>query len=186
MKDYNQEKLVNLIIYFVKNTKHCGITKLCKLLYFADFRHFRETGTSITGMTYMAWRHGPVPASFHKEIKYHPEKFKNFFSVVQAEKTIKITPLKDFDDQYFTDREIRILEEMVFFFKNCKSNDMVDSSHQLDYPWKKTVEKKREGESIDYELAFDKSSKTIHPEKYAELKENRLLMSKFYQSHESR
>jgi len=38
-----------------------GKTKLFKLLYLLDFHHFRETGRSVTGLEYRAWKHGPVP-----------------------------------------------------------------------------------------------------------------------------
>lgn len=33
----NKEKLQNAIIYFSRHTKHCGLTKVMKLLYFLDF-----------------------------------------------------------------------------------------------------------------------------------------------------
>ena len=43
---HHREKLINAIIYFANNTKRCGKTKLLKLLYFLDFRHFKQTGKS--------------------------------------------------------------------------------------------------------------------------------------------
>lgn len=39
-------------------------TKLLKLLFYADFLHFREHGVSITGMRYAHADHGPVPHKF--------------------------------------------------------------------------------------------------------------------------
>jgi len=38
--------------------------KLFKLLYFLDFVHFKNYGTTVTGMEYSAWKMGPVPESF--------------------------------------------------------------------------------------------------------------------------
>jgi hypothetical protein len=38
----DREKLINAIIYFLRETKHCHTLKLFKLLYFADFEHFNR------------------------------------------------------------------------------------------------------------------------------------------------
>jgi uncharacterized phage-associated protein len=70
--DHSREKLLNLIAYFVKHTKNCKKTKLFKLLYYADFRHFKETGRSITGLKYFAWQWGPVPKELYAEME-HPK-----------------------------------------------------------------------------------------------------------------
>ena len=40
--NHEREKLINAIIYFAKNTRFLGKTKLCKLLYFLDFEHLLE------------------------------------------------------------------------------------------------------------------------------------------------
>src|SRR5260370_37737235 len=63
----NREKLINAVVYFAANTRHCGKVKLFKLLYLLDFTHFRETGRSVTGLVYHAWRMGPVPLSLMQE-----------------------------------------------------------------------------------------------------------------------
>ncbi|EQD63619.1 hypothetical protein B1B_06949, partial [mine drainage metagenome] len=38
-----------------------------KLLYLLDFEHFRQTGYSVTGMEYHAWKMGPVPTDLFEE-----------------------------------------------------------------------------------------------------------------------
>jgi len=65
---HHREKLINAIIYFANNTKRCGKTKLLKLLYFLDFRHFKQTGKSVTGLDYYAWDMGPVPKDLYNEL----------------------------------------------------------------------------------------------------------------------
>jgi uncharacterized phage-associated protein len=72
--EHSREKLINSIIYFLKNTKNCGKTKLFKLLYYLDFMHFRETGRSVTGLDYYAWDFGPVPKKLYDEINNPPLK----------------------------------------------------------------------------------------------------------------
>lgn len=62
-----REKLINAIVYFATNTQHCGKVKLFKLLYLLDFAHFRQTGRSVTGLDYHAWKMGPVPLDLMQE-----------------------------------------------------------------------------------------------------------------------
>ncbi|WP_423905919.1 hypothetical protein [Candidatus Spongiihabitans sp.] len=40
---------MNAIAYFSRNTKYCYTIKLFKLLYFLDFEHYRQTGSSVAG-----------------------------------------------------------------------------------------------------------------------------------------
>jgi len=69
MIDLKQEKLINSILYFKKNTKNYRKMKLFKLLYFLDFVHFKNYGTTVTGMEYSAWKMGPVPERLYHEFK---------------------------------------------------------------------------------------------------------------------
>jgi len=55
---YHREKLLNAIIYMANNKMFCGKTKLLKLLYFLDFKHFKQTAKSVTGLDYYAWEKG--------------------------------------------------------------------------------------------------------------------------------
>ena len=48
-------------MFLAHNTRALGKIKLFKLLYLLDFEHFRQTGRSITGMEYRAWKMGPAP-----------------------------------------------------------------------------------------------------------------------------
>src|SRR6266436_3656064 len=65
----DREKLLNAIIYFLRETNHCHTLKLFKLLNFADFEHFRQTGRTITDLDYRALPKGPVPTKLYDEIK---------------------------------------------------------------------------------------------------------------------
>jgi uncharacterized phage-associated protein len=184
--DYHKEKIDNLIVYFVKNTKRCGITKLCKLLYYADFRHFKETGESITGLVYKAWEQGPVPSKLYGEISHSPEKLEKVITINKFDRKYNFIPKKEFDDQYFTDREIRIIKETVYIFKNRTANEMSQSTHFIDEPWEKVTGRKHYGGIINYELAFDSTPKTIHPDKYKELKRNKEMIENIFSNDATR
>jgi hypothetical protein len=71
----DRQKMIHAIIYFAQNTRHCGKTKLHKLLYLLDFEHFQKTGRSVTGLDYFAWKMGPVPVALQNELDDPQEDF---------------------------------------------------------------------------------------------------------------
>ncbi|HOX84796.1 MAG TPA: Panacea domain-containing protein [bacterium] len=158
-----REKLLNAILYFVKNTDYCHKLKVLKLLYFLDFIHFKQTGRSVTGLDYEAWRKGPVPPSIFRELEpdKNPNDFKEYFFIEYEEfsngmgKCLKILPRKKFNKKIFTKRELELLEQIAFIFKEAKSDDMSESTHLKNMPWDKTIKSKGESELIDYSLALD-------------------------------
>ncbi len=58
------EKLVEAVVFISHHSEgdpNFGMTKLAKLLYYADCAAFVETGETITGMAYAHFPHGPYP-----------------------------------------------------------------------------------------------------------------------------
>lgn len=57
----DESKLQDVILFFVRHGEtDLGKTKLMKLLYFADFGHYRQHYVPITGAAYQKWPQGPV------------------------------------------------------------------------------------------------------------------------------
>lgn len=184
IQDYSREKLFNAVVYFVKNTKHCHTLKLYKLLNFLDFEHFRQTGMTVTGMSYQALDHGPVPCEFYSEMENKNSDLYQYISIdnIKDELTNKILvrdirAKKNFDSEYFTKRELEIMERLAFFFYELKADGMEEFSHIKGLPWRKIY---RNGEGlkniIPYELALNsmamvKDEPTIPAEELAFVKE---------------
>jgi uncharacterized phage-associated protein len=170
--EHNREKLLNAIIYFLSNTKYCGKTKLFKLLYYLDFMHFRETGRSVTGLDYYAWQFGPYPTALADDINTPPDDLKDKVSIQCAQADNNnftcMKPRKKFDDTFLTKRELRILENVAFIFKDAKADDMVEASHLPSHPWDKTINSKGEKAKIDYTLALDGSDSSLSLEEVLE------------------
>lgn len=160
--EHNREKLINAIIYFLGKTKFCGKTKLFKLLYYLDFMHFRETGKSVTGLDYFAWKFGPVPKNLADEFNAPGEDFNKSISIQSSNNNFVIMrPKQKFDDTFFTKRELNILENVAFIFREAKAEDMVEASHLPNHPWDKTINLKGEYAQIDYILAIDDTEKSL-------------------------
>ena len=173
--NHNKNKLLNLIIYFVKSTKHCGKTKLFKLLFFADFECFKKTGKSITGLVYFTWPKGPAPIALANEFKSPSEDFKNIFSVVKFDESdqLNIIPKKNvkFDPQHFTKKELAIISNVAYVYRNAFAKDMVEISHLKNSPWQKTLDSKGKNKFIDYILAFDNDKDSLTLDQYKEFEE---------------
>jgi uncharacterized phage-associated protein len=158
-----EQKIINAIIYFVKNTKDCKKTKLFKLLYYLDFMHFKRHGLSVTGYDYITMPYGPVPAKLLEQFDNNnfPAEFNKHFAVEKItdegdKYSFKINlKTKKADLEWFTPNELSVLEEVTEIFKEAPAKDIVEATHFRNTPWYKTVKEKGIGKQIDYFLALD-------------------------------
>jgi antitoxin SocA-like protein len=126
--DHTREKLANTIIYFLRETAACDKLKLYQLLYHLDFRHYAQTGGSVTGLEYFAWPEGPVLVKLDEEIG----------SLLEG-------PTAEFDAGVFTKRELALMREIVAEF----ASEMIRSAYLPGDPWDGM-----ERQKIPFEYAF--------------------------------
>lgn len=165
--NHNREKLINAMVYFAKNTKYCGETKLFKLLYLLDFEHFSKTGRSVTGLDYYAWENGPVPKALFFELKSPPKDLAEKISISSRETKhtnpiMLITTNADFDPKHFTERELRLLRNLSKRFKNAMANKIVEVTHLENEAWHRMFSK-RDGQNkkIPYEYVLRENEKEL-------------------------
>lgn len=170
---HHREKLIHAIVFFAKKTRHFGKTKLFKLLYLLDFDHFRETGRSVTGLKYYAWEMGPVPVALAEEWdEFEPDlkaaikiKRERLFSFSRQ----KVSPGIEFDDSYFSKRELRLMEKIEKQYHNHIAKDMVDVTHAENSAWQKVwAGGKGRNEHINYQLSLADDPNKEHILKAAE------------------
>lgn len=178
---YNREKLLNAIVYFARNTEYCGKTKLLKLLYFLDFMHFKQAGKSVTGLDYFAWDMGPVPKNLFEELSGQMKTdMRATIKPLPTEGFQKIQPTRKFDRKFFSNREMKLMEEISFIFKSAKADDMVESTHLKNEPWDMTKKKKGLFQKIDYMLAIDSEVVSLPYDEAKERMEERSEMEKLF------
>jgi len=158
---HEREKLINAIIFFAKHTRFLGKTKLCKLLYFLDFEHYKETGRSVTGMDYYAWKMGPVPVDLYEEVEMpEPDMAANVAFVEKLTKRgpmLTVKPLAAFDGSLFSKRELRIMQSLAEEFRDVQSDDIIEATHLENEPWHKIyVDEGKPQHRIPYTLALRK------------------------------
>jgi len=161
IKNHHKEKAYNAITYFLTHTVMCNKKKLYKLLYLFDFEHFEQTGRNVTGFDYFAWKMGPVPTELHEAIESDDEQLLEFFDVDRQRdrrgwETITLRNKREFDRQYFSKREMRLLESLSDRFELMNGDEMEDFTHREGMPWYRVwVEENHKQSQIPYEYALD-------------------------------
>jgi uncharacterized phage-associated protein len=157
---HNREKLINAIIYFCNETSLCNKLKLYKLLYHLDFRHYAQTGRTVTGLEYFAWPMGPVPVKLEKEVSSPKEDLKEkveFYipTLVGPSQAVEITPKAEFDPSVFTKREMALLKEVAEEFGLSYAGERVHSTHLSGDPWDRVFNQEgRRQKKIPFEYAL--------------------------------
>jgi uncharacterized phage-associated protein len=136
-----RQKLINAIVFFAQNTQYCGKVKLFKLLYLLDFGHFRETGRSVTGLEYLAWKMGPVPLDLMQEWDQLEPDLAAAIDI-QSEQVIdytreKVVPRTQFDESPFTKRELRHMSDLAGRFRDEMTKPLINFTHEERGPWDK-------------------------------------------------
>jgi len=130
-KRFDFAKLNNAILFFCQ--KGVFKTKLNKLLFYADFKHFKEYTTSITGAQYARVPFGPAPdgyeflyAALNSQQAIEPieEMFPNGTSgeIIAA--------IRNVDLSVFSHKELRIMAEVQEHFESFTAKQISDLSHQ--------------------------------------------------------
>jgi putative zinc finger/helix-turn-helix YgiT family protein len=135
-KKLDLERLYNAIIFFCKE----GVlkTKLNKLLFYADFKHYKEYAISITGARYARIPFGPAPDNY--EIYYgalSSQKAIEFIEEVYPPKyggepvvgeIIKAVSKPDLS--LFTASELRVIASVQEDFKEYNAREITELSHK--------------------------------------------------------
>lgn len=159
---HEREKLIEAVAFFAANVRKLGKTKLFKLLYFLDFQHYRDTGRSVTGLHYSAWKMGPVPVSLFEELE--PGVLwdgKVAFESKSWGGGEMLTPkaLSAFDPKHFSRREIALLQGLAKDFRDADAETMIEKTHLENSPWHQVWEVQGARQApIPYELALKKGN----------------------------
>lgn len=142
-------RVSQIISYFSENVDTLWKTKLNKLLFYADFFHYKRTGYSITGASYRAIPHGPVPSEFDKlYIKLVDDGLIEMLEIevrdIHGEAIIASEP---FNRELFDASELESLSKTADEFGNRTATQLVRISHE-EKAW---LENEAKREMINYQ-----------------------------------
>jgi putative zinc finger/helix-turn-helix YgiT family protein len=142
-------KLYNAVLFFSKD----GVlkSKLNKLLFYADFKHFKEYTLSITGLRYAHLPYGPVPDNY---AMYYATMFSKGLVEFMEEPYPNgyvgelIKAVKEPDLNVFSPSELRIMAAVMEDFKGYTATQIQELSHK-ERGYQQTID----GEIISYTYA---------------------------------
>lgn len=166
----DREKLIQAIVYFASQTKYCGKIKLFKLLYLLDFEHFRQTGKSVTGFEYQAWKFGPVPIDLMEEWEEFGPDLAQAVHIVEEKvidydrEAVKVNAGVEFVPDVFTPRQLRIMESLANRYRETYSAKLIDVTHEQNGAWDKVWQG---GEGAHQRIPYDLVIPETAPERTA-------------------
>ncbi|MCK4662827.1 MAG: DUF4065 domain-containing protein [Bacteroidales bacterium] len=143
-----------MIVFFTEKLQPWK-TQLNKLLFYADFTMYKQTGFSISGVQYRAIPMGPVPNNFNSIFEYLENKsvvdiYYTSFTDGGTGEQFKPNSKKKFKAELFSEKELNILETIAERFKNTSTNAIIKISHK-EKAW---IENKTEKKIIDYNYSY--------------------------------
>lgn len=149
------QKFSQMVLFFTEKLQPWK-TKLNKLLFYADFTMYQQTGFSMSGIQYRAIPMGPVPHNFNSVFEFLANKneidihYTNFADGGVGEQ-FKAHPSKVFNKNLFNDSELQILHSVAERFRKTSTNEIIEISHQ-EKAW---IENHQENKLIDYKYGFE-------------------------------
>jgi len=142
-------KLYNAVLFFSREGELKS--KLNKLLFYADFKHFKEYTISITGLRYAHLPYGPVPDNY--EMYYAAMFSKGFVEFIEEPYSggyvgELIKSVKEPDLNVFSPSELRIMASVMEDFKGYTATKIKDFAHE-----EKGYQQTSDGEIISYAYA---------------------------------
>lgn len=148
-------RLTEMVVYFAERLKPWK-TQLNKLLFYADFLHFKRTCFSISGCRYRAIALGPVQSNYHSIFEYLVNQgavdveYEEFPNGATGEQ-FKSHPDRQFQSDLFEESELSVLEEVIDRFKKVGTGEIIEMSHE-EPAW---IHNQADRKLISYKYAFD-------------------------------
>ena len=134
------------MVFFFAEKLQPWKTKLNKLLFYADFIYFGETGYSISWMSYAAIDMGPVPNNFNSLFGFLAGKGVVEISAIPFSdgtgEQFKPYTGRTYKKELFSENEIQVLEEVANRFKNTSTSEIIELSHN-EAAWKENKDEKK-------------------------------------------
>jgi putative zinc finger/helix-turn-helix YgiT family protein len=125
-------KLSNAVRYFCLTEEGVIKTKLNKLLFYADFKYFKESATSITGLRYAHGTWGPIPDNYAILIAALQQRGEISVEEVEYPRYAgeKLVNLRPPDLNVFSPGELEVLVEVAKHFRPWTASKISEFSHQ--------------------------------------------------------
>lgn len=125
----NIHKLFDMVRYIIQKHGEVFPTKLNKLMFYADFFHYRKTGLSISGLQYRALNFGPVPDHYATIYDNVPGVDKKLIEAHDMVSTLLICDTTDHCAN-LSDFEKESIDYVVEKLKPFSVSQIIEASHK--------------------------------------------------------
>lgn len=144
---FDPRRALELVLYVANRVRRPTFHSVSKVLYFADREHLSRFGSLLTGDSYVAMRHGPVPSATYNLLKaaagrqdsWIPARFFELVSdAMQVEEKHRVKPLRDADLDRISASQRECLDVSIKQNGRLSFKRLADKSH--DSAWKSADE----------------------------------------------
>ena len=143
-------KIKGAVQMIISNIGPTFVTKMNKLLFYADFIHYKQHGYGITGITYRALPYGPVPERWGSLYSSLPEIDMEEFVYPSGQSGIRLEAEESTDVSMIDESEINTIKSVCKLFSTMSAGEISQKSH-LEKAW---IENKDNRSPISYQTAF--------------------------------
>lgn len=144
-------RLKNTMLFFIEKFSGVFVTKMNKLLFYTDFLSYRETGQAITGLSFKAIQHGPVPNRWSKVYSLMEDIDQVLVESKNGNTGNKLISEMSCDLSCFNQEQLDILNKVYRTFKRFTPASISDKSHE-EIGWIDNISSRS---FIDFKYAFE-------------------------------
>ena len=148
-RSLSTDKVANVVRLIISTIGSTFVTKMNKLLFYADFIHYKNHGYGITGITYKALPFGPVPERWGTLYSSLSGIDMEEFVYPSGQCGIKLEANEN-TNNLLNESELRTIEKVCALFSNMSAGEISQTSH-LEKGW---IENKDNRSAISYQDAF--------------------------------
>ena len=129
---FDLNKFENLTLYLLHKCPDVYKTKLNKLLWYCDFKHFKVHTVSLTGSRYVHLPYGPVPDNYELHLwKLRSEnKIRSVENVFRSCAGEKLIASANPDQKGFSVTELKVIDYVVDKLGSLSAKALSDESHK--------------------------------------------------------
>ena len=130
---FDLDKVTQIVKFFAVKDKNLFKLRLLKYLFYSDFLFFKRFSVSLSGLTYQRFPMGPVPLEYDfllDVVSKTGEVTKEYVDIGYEQIGEKIIAVGDFDESYFSEDELDVLETVYQELKDYSSKAISELTHK--------------------------------------------------------
>lgn len=171
-----KNKLGNTLIYMALHTDDLSKTKALKLLYLMEERMVLQYHIPFLGIPFEVWQAGPVAKDVFIDLSDGPYILKDFVKTLSDDNKIYIKAIKDFDNDEFSECEIKMMDDILESYGHMTAGELVKSAHRENTLWHRIAKRsglldafeKHECNNSDERIDFSEGLSACAAEGYRE------------------